>query len=186
MSDKNDNWFIAILSDIAKIQNVDLDFSRPNDVCEFLVPTKDFNDQEKISLYDLLNYITSEVRATLNMGIMLDMPYFIENATNAMNNKYKALARLECRLTGCNDEEILNELRHEDEEYVDGRFVECKKPKTLMDINLEEFKENSDNKLIEYIIELFKNEGLTNKEGIDGLHNLLNNNNNVENKGPHM
>ena len=158
--DKNTNSFlVSIINEISRIKGISVDITRPNDVAEFLVPANEWDDDEKMSLYDLLNYLGSSNRNFLKLAITMQMPYYVEKLT--MSNKEKALARIECDLIGCQDEAITYYLKHDRYVLENGEARESKEPLTLMGIDIKEFKDGADNELVNYIIELFKDSELS-------------------------
>lgn len=102
--DEKNLWLPEVLTEYAKVKGTQLDISRPVDVAETLMPTKDIYDETKMCLYDLLEYLTSDGRKMISMALAMHMPYFAEKAP--LNNKFKALARLEMELLNRNDEDI--------------------------------------------------------------------------------
>lgn len=161
MEKQNNDSFITIVQDLAKIMGVELDITRPNDLCEFLVPAKEFFDKDKISLYDLINYLGSNQRSALKMAVALNMPYFIEKAP--MPAKFRALARLECELAHVEDQAILWYISHENYCLPEDELGQVE-PTTLMHRDISEFLNNQDDELIAYVIGLFQNKELNNLE----------------------
>lgn len=143
-----ENLVARVISELSEIRGEKVDISRPNDVAEFLCPAKDFGKEDKISLYDLLNYLTSPQRGSFLQSIAYDIPYFLEKSP--MNNKYKALARLECQMLNITDEEILYYLEHD--EYEGNGVL----PEVLCDKVINDYLVNQDEKETAYIRGLFQ------------------------------
>lgn len=160
--EENNLWLPEVLTQYAKIKGIDLDISRPNDVAEILLPTKDIPDEAKICLYDLIEYLTSNGRKMLSVSLSLHIPYFAENA--GLNNKYKALARLEMELLNRNDEDIQFYLQHNDYEEQDTRFIIptfrrkglAPIPTTLLGLDISDYLTDPENPLVDFVINLFK------------------------------
>lgn len=160
--DENNGWFTELLTELSKIMDVDLDITRPNDVCEFLMPTKDIEDETKICLFDLINYLGSNERNLISMAVAMQMPYFAEKAK--LKNKYKAIARLELDLLGCKDEEIRYYIRHDKYEEMDTTYcpnaVRCGNfapiPTTLLGLDISDYLTEPENPVVAYVIKLFK------------------------------
>lgn len=162
-----ENWFTEAILNLAKIRGENIDLTRPNDVCEFLMPTKDIPDETKICLFDLLGYLTCEGRQLVQMSISLHMPYFASKA--GLNNTQKALARLELEYLNCKDEEVLRYMEHNIFEEMDMTYRSALQkrtgyapvPKTLLGIPLEDYILNPDNEIVKYVIALFKDKRIS-------------------------
>lgn len=160
--DEKNLWLPEVLAEYAKIKGIELDISRPVDVAETLMPTKDIPDETKICLYDLLEYLTSDGRKMISMAISMQMPYFAGKAV--LNNKFKALAKLEMELLNRNDEDIKYYLKHNRSEEMDTRFCPLHKKRTgyapvptiLLGLEISDYLTNPENSLVDYVIRLFK------------------------------
>lgn len=170
--DENNSWFTELVNEYARIKGIELDITRPNDLCEVLMPTKDIPDETKICLYDLIEYLTSEGRSMLLMAISMGIPYLAENAKRAFNNKFKALARLELELIECKDERISYLMGHNEYEEMETKFCPIDKrrtgkapvPTTLLGIDLSDYLTEPTNPLVDFVIRKFKDKNLTSVE----------------------
>lgn len=161
---QNELWLKDVLSEFAKVRGIELDVSRPVDVCEFLMPTVDIPDETKICLFDLLTYLTSGERHLISMAVSMSMPYFVQKAYPSMSNKQKALARLELNLLNSNDEEIMYYLRHNKLEEQDRKYCPLANvregyapvPTTLIGIDLSEYLLSPNDPVVAYVTGLFK------------------------------
>lgn len=166
--DENNVWFTELLTELSKIMGVDLDITRPNDVCEFLMPTKDIEDETKICLFDLINYLCSDERNLISMAVAMNMPYFAQKARP--NNKYKAIARLELDLLDCKDEEIRHYIKHDEYEKMDTTYCPhavrsgyCAPiPTTLLGLDISDYLTDPENPVVAYVIKLFKDKRINN------------------------
>ena len=83
-----------------------------------------------------------------------------------MNNKFRALARLECQLLNCNDERILHYIEHDKIQFDNGKAIIVPVPDTLLNVRIEDYITNTENELISYVIGLFKNKDLNQEKDI--------------------
>lgn len=160
-----EDFVVKFIHELSEIKGEKVDIKRPNDVAEFLCPAEDFGKEDKISLYDLLNYLASPERNALLQSIAFDMPYFLEKAP--MNNKYKALARLECQMLGVSEEAILYYLQHDDHKVSeDGVIVSCLLPEVLCDKRINDYLVYPEDKEISYMRGLFQDEKINKMAGV--------------------
>lgn len=160
--DEKNLWLPEVLTEYAKVKGTQLDISRPVDVAETLMPTKDIYDETKMCLYDFLEYLTSDGRKMISMALAMHMPYFAEKAP--LNNKFKALAKLEMELLNRNDEDIKYYLRHNKMEEMDTRFCPPHKKRTgyapvptvLLDLDISDYLTDPENPLVDFVIKLYK------------------------------
>lgn len=151
------SYLTRIIRELSEIRGQKVDMKRPIEVAEFLCPTKDFEKEDKISLYDLLNYLVSEERSSFLCAVARDIPYFLSKTP--MNNKYKALARLECQMLNVSNEAILYYLQHDNHKVSeDGIISTCLQPEVLCDKRIYDYLVNVEDKEISYIIGLFQDE----------------------------
>lgn len=150
--EEKDNVVARVIRELSEIKGEEVDINRPNEVAEFLCPAEEFGKEDKISLYDLLNYLTSLQRSALLQTVAYDMPYFLEKSP--MNNKYKALARLECEMLQVHDEAILYYLEHDKYE---GEGI---LPEVLCDRRMNDFLVYSEDTEISYIQGLFQDSSI--------------------------
>jgi len=94
-TNEHEEKFVAQLAEVARKMDVEVDFNNPSSVAEFLVPGEKANNPSYVSLYDVLQYLSSDTRKTIVQGMAIDVPYLIEKATVRMNNKQKFIAGLE-------------------------------------------------------------------------------------------
>ena len=166
--DENNKWFTELLTELSNIMGVDLDITRPNDVCEFLMPTKDIEDETKICLLDFLNYLGSNERSLISMAVAMQMPYFAQKARP--KNKYKALARLELDLLDCKNEEIRHYIKHNKFEEMDTTYCPnavrseyyAPVPTTLLGLDISNYLTDPENPVVSYVIKLFKDKRICN------------------------
>jgi len=95
------------LTGIAEKLDVKVDFSNPSSVAEFLVPGEKIDDSSYVSLYDVLQYLSSNARKEITQGVMMDTPYLIEKAAMGFNNKQKFIAKLDMEFGGFKNLEAL-------------------------------------------------------------------------------
>ena len=159
---ENSFWLPEILKEYATIKDIQIDLSRPNDVAQLIMPSKDIGDETKICLYDFLTYLTSDGRKMISLAISMEMPYFAEKAR--LNNKGKALARLELELLGRKNEDVEHYLKHNRFEEMDTRYFNTVQkrtgyapvPTTLLDLDITECLENPEDPVASFIIKMFK------------------------------
>lgn len=168
--DENNLWLTDVLTELSKIMGVELDITRPNDVAEFLMPIKDIEDETRICLFDLLNYLGGPGRNLISMAISMHMPYFAQKAK--LNNKSKALARLELDLLDCKDEEIRYYMQHNKFEEMDTTYCPtavrkeyyAPVPTTLLGRDISDYLTDPENPVVAYVIKLFKDKRISNVE----------------------
>ncbi len=159
---ENSFWLPQILKEYAIIKGIQIDLSRPNDVAQLIMPSKDIEDETKICLYDFLTYLTSEGRKMVSLAVSMEMPYFAEKAK--LDNKGKALARLELELLDRKNEEVEHYLKHNRFEEMDTRFFYRTQkrtgyapvPTTLLGLGINECLENPEDPVASFIIKMFK------------------------------
>lgn len=162
---EEESFFTRIIRELSEIKGKKVDVKRLVEVAEFLYPEKDFEKEDKISLYDLLNYLVSEERGSFLCAVARDVPYFLSKTP--MNNKYKALARLECQMLGVSEEAILYYLQHDNHKVSeDGVIVSCLLPEALCDKRINDYLVDLEDKEISYIKGLFQDEKINKMAGL--------------------
>lgn len=189
-----DLWIIDVINKIADAMGVSVDIARPNDTCEFLMPTEDIPDESKVCLYDIIEYLTSDDRKMMYMSLAWNMPYYIEH-TN-ISNVFRALARLELHYKGCTDSTILHYVEHNKYKRMDMRFRSHLQERqgtapeitTILGLPVETFYNDEDNKIVSCLIELFSDETLRQKNfgGAFLLVSILNGNTPDSNNGMNL
>lgn len=162
---EEESFLTRIIRELSEIRGKKVDVKRPVEVAEFLYPEKDFEKEDKISLYDLLNYLVSEERGSFLCAVAHDVPYFLSKTP--MNNKYKALARLECQMLGVSEEAILYYLQHNDHKVSeDGIIVSCLLPEVLCDKRINDYLVDPEDKEISFMRGLFQDEKINRMAGL--------------------
>ncbi len=151
------SYLTRIIRELSEIRGQKVDMKMPVEVAEFLCPKEDFGKEDNISLYDLLNYLVSEERNSFLCAVAYNIPYFL--AKTPMNNKYKAMARLEYQMLGMDNPSIWYYIEHTNNKvYEDGTIEKAPNPEVLCNKIIYDYLVDVDNKEISYIRGLFRDE----------------------------
>jgi len=99
-SDESKGDLIKQLAGVAERLGVKVDFNNPSSVVELLVTGEKVNDPSYVSLYDVLQYLSSNARKKIAQGVKIDTLYLIEKAAAGFNNKQKFIAKLDMEFNG--------------------------------------------------------------------------------------